>query len=220
MPVTAGRRKQPPLDPARPLGQSKYILQESNVPVVDLTPESDEVGDLRFEDLFAVLPPKQQVWLALRSTLETDKEACDETSLDPGQATRWKTQPAFKFCYGRITRASATRERDLVAAIERANAVRAAVEKQRLIMKPWGDITNPQERSAKTLLINDTIERILPKRRTIERKATRSMRQLVTNGHLEAEPMPGLRTPDPLMGTQDSGLDVPDPNDNDEEDSV
>ena len=198
MPVTAGRRKQPPIDPARPLGESKYIVQESNVPVVDITPESDEVADLKFEDLFAVLPPKQQVWLALRSTLETDKEACDETGLDPGQATRWKTQPAFKFCYGRVTRASPTRERDLVAAIERSNAVRAAVEKQRLIMKPWGDITNPQERSAKTILITDTIERILPKRRTVERKATRSMRELVTDGHLEPESLPdsGLRTPD------------------------
>ena len=134
-----------------------------------------------FADVFATLAPRQQVWLALRVTLDTDTEANTELVVSPQMASRWKSDAAFRFCYDRMAKPNANRERDLVAAIERSNAVRAAVEKQRMIMKPWADCS-PGEMRAKATLIEDTLERVTPKRQRIEHHATRSMKELITRG--------------------------------------
>lgn len=146
--------------------------------------ETSSESQLRFEDVFAVLQPRQQTWLAVRATTETDVEANEELAVSAPMASRWKSDPNFRFCYDRLARAGTNRERDLVAAIERSNAVRAAVERQRLLMTPW-DQCDRSLAAAKSAMINDTLERVVPKRRTIEHRATASMKELVMDGHLE-----------------------------------
>ena len=193
-----GRTKQPIPEPLAIQGRSKFIQHKSTAPTKVMETDSPAVVDLRFEDLFAILNPKQQVWLATRCTTETDLEASELLEIPIDSPGRWKKNRDFRFCYETLAQAGSTREHDLVAAIERSNAVRAVVEKQKLLMKPWEDC-NQGERTSKTAMINDTIERILPKRRIVERKTTKSMRELIMDGHLEPDSLP-----DPAVRTQDS----------------
>lgn len=175
---------------SKPNNNSKYHPPEaSGIPAVVITTSNPPVPEPRFEDVFATLAPRQQVWLAVRCTMDTDSEANEELEVTPQMSSRWKNDESFRFCYDRMAKPSASRERDLVAAIERSNAVRGAVEKQRLIMKPWEDC-NPGEMRAKATLIEDTLERVSPKKARIEHRATRSMKDLITQGTVEAEGLP------------------------------
>ena len=179
-------------NPEKTHQQSKYHPPAtSDVDAAVLVTPAGPQYEPRFEDVFATLAPRQQVWLAIRSTMDTDSDANSDLDVTPQMSSRWKSEPAFRFCYERMAKPNPTRERDLVTAIERSNAVRAAVEKQRLIMKPWGDCS-PGEMRAKTTLIEDTLERVNPKRARIEHHSTQSLKELVTQTgdkqHQELEP--------------------------------
>ena len=176
---------------------TRWHPKGSDTPPAVINTENEPHAEvLRFEDVFAALPPRQQVWLAVRATTETDTEANEELGITAAMSSRWKSSggngsESFRFCYERMAKAGANRERDLVAAIERSNAVRAAVEKQRILMKPWSEC-NRSEMAVKSAMITDALERVMPKRRAIEHRSTKSMKELVMDGHLEPPDLPPL----------------------------
>ena len=126
---------------------------------------------------FLSLSEKQKSWLLERIGTATDVEACELASTHQTTVSSWKKQPVFVAVYVAVCDKDLEIIQELVMAIEASNALTAAIEKRKLIEQPWGGLARVD--TAKGQAINDTLERIVPKKRKVEHSGELDMKEII-----------------------------------------
>lgn len=139
------------------------------------------------ESLFSTLSISKQRFLEARLYLKSDKESAEQIEVSERLVRLWKEKdPAFKTCYTTITTKMFDMEKNIVMAVERSNAVIAVREKQRLLSKKWEDCS-ARESAAKTTLIQDTLERVAPKKSATEQTVAISIVDILKSDEPEEQ---------------------------------
>lgn len=122
----------------------------------------DEHKVAQLSAAFSELSTKKQTWLLQRFPhCDMDSECSELLGLDKRISTDWKRDdPNFALCYNLLKSGLIDWERHLAQSLEAGNALLAAMENRKLLLKSW-DTLNAREASAKSATINQTLARVL-----------------------------------------------------------
>lgn len=150
------------------------------VPPAVLTPEGkvnvpiDHNALQELLDIFGQLPGVQQDWLLTRFPVaETDEEATELVvrggrTLSHSTVKGWKGKSAeFKRAYDLLSGRLIDWAKHLVMSIEAGNAIIAAMEKRRLLTKPWSEL-QAREATAKMQGIEASLDRTVGRKQEVD----------------------------------------------------
>lgn len=129
----------------------------------------DEHKVAQLSTAFSELSTKKQTWLLQRFPhCDTDAEASKLLNIDVKAPVDWKRDDAqFALCYNLLKSGLIDWERHLAQSLESGNALLAAMENRKLLLKSW-DTLNAREASAKSATINQTLARVLGQKEGID----------------------------------------------------
>ncbi len=156
-------------------------MEELSPVVMAASLDQMQLAKLRQE--FGELSLSKQHWLLARfPNCNTDMEATKLCGEPYAKMTvdHWKrSDKGFRFCYDLMSSGHADWERHLAHSIEDQSALIAAIENRKLLLTPWGDVKSARESSAKATAINQTLERVVGKHRSLNEEKTVRVEELL-----------------------------------------
>ena len=118
---------------------------------------------MNLRDAFITLAVNQQDFIVKRASCDKDTLACEGVGISVSLLTKWKQDESFRQVYDAVVSTPSEIIGELIIAIETVNALEAVKQKRDLLRTPWSELT-ARDSTAKSQMITDSLERIVPKR--------------------------------------------------------